>query len=115
MYAEALTELTRALKIENWYWLAVEVGCVNALTGKRHEAEGIIAELNARSAHEYIDETEIAYITVALGDYDQAFALLEKGYQSRAGGLPWIIMEPKFDPIRFDPRFDDLVRRMGLK
>jgi serine/threonine-protein kinase len=115
MYAEALSELTRAQKIENWYWLAVEVGCVKALTGKRDEAEEIIAELKARSAHEYIDETEIAYIAIALGDYDQAFALLEKGYQSRAGGLPWIIMEPKFDPIRSDPRFDELVRRMGLK
>ena len=115
MYADALAELERAQEIENWYWLTAEVGCVNALTGKRDEAERIIAELSARSAHEYIDEAEIAYICVALGDYDQAFSWLEKGYQSRAGGLPWIIMEPKFDPIRSDPRFDELVRRMGLK
>src|SRR5215469_7513488 len=110
MYAEALAELTRAQKIENWYWLAVEVGCVNALTGNHDEAEEIITELKTRSTHEYVDETEIAYIAIALGDYNQAFALLEKGYQSRAGGLPWIIMEPKFDPIRSDPRFDELVR-----
>ena len=115
MYKEALGEIARAQKIENWYWLTAELGCVNALTGKRDEAHKIIAELNARSANEYIDETEIAYISVALGDYEQTFAWLEKAYQSRAGNLPWIIMEPKFDPIRSDPRFEEMVRRMGLK
>jgi hypothetical protein len=40
---------------------------------------------------------------------------MEKGYRSHASGLSWIIMEPKFDPIRSDPRFDELVGRMGLK
>jgi adenylate cyclase len=115
MYAEALAELTRAQRIQDWYWLTVEFGCVNALTGKGDEAQKIIAELSARSPREYIDETEIAYICTALGDYDQAFAWLEKAYQSHASGLPWIIMEPKFDPIRSDPHFDELVRRMGLK
>jgi len=75
----------------------------------------IIAELIARAAHEYIDETLIVYIFLALGEKDQAFAWMEKGYQSRAGELPWMIMEPKFDSVRSDPRFDELVQRMGLK
>jgi TolB-like protein/Tfp pilus assembly protein PilF len=115
MYPEALAELERARKIDNWSWIVAEIGCVDALLNKRDEAQKIIAELKARATHEYIDEMLIVYIFLALGEKDQAFAWMEKGYQSRAGNLPWIIMEPKFDPIRSDPRFDELVHRMGLK
>ena len=61
MYAEALAELERARKIDNWSWIVTEIGCVDALLGKRDEAQKIIAELNARAAHEYIDETLIVY------------------------------------------------------
>ena len=114
MYAEALAELERARKIDNWSGIVGEIGCVNALLGKRDEAQKIIAELKARAAHEYIEETLIVYILIALGEKDQAFAWMEKAYQSRAGGLPWLVMEPKFDPIRSDPRSAELVHRMGL-
>ncbi len=115
MYAEALAELERARKIDNWYWIVAEIACVDALLGKRDDAHKVIAELKARAGHEYIDETLIVYIFIALGERDQAFAWMEKGYQSRASNLPWMIMEPKFDPLRSDPRFTEFVRRMGLK
>ena len=115
MYAQALAELERARKIENWSWILAEIGCVDALLNKRDEAQKIIAELKTRAAQEYIDETFIVYILIALGEKDQAFTWMEKGYQSRASSLPWMIMEPKFDPVRSDPRFDELLHRMGLK
>src|SRR6266480_4608896 len=115
MYAEALAELERSRKIENWYWIVAEIACVDALLGKRDDAHKVIAELKARAGHEYIDETLIVYIFIALGERDQAFAWMEKGYQLRASNLPWMIMEPKFDPLRSDPRFTEFVRRMGLK
>jgi TolB-like protein/Tfp pilus assembly protein PilF len=115
MYAEALADLERARKIDNWYWIVAEIACVDALLGKRDDAHKVIAELTARAGHEYIDETLIVYIFIALGERDEAFAWMEKGYQSRASNLPWMIMEPKFDPLRSDPRFTEFVRRMGLK
>ena len=114
MYAEALAELERARKIDNWSWIVAEIGCVNAFLGKRDEARKIIADLTERATHEYIDETLIVYIFAALGDKDQAFTWMEKGYQSRASNLPWLVMEPKFDPLRSDPRFGQFVRRIGL-
>ena len=114
MYAEALAELERARKIDNWSWIVAEIGCVNAFLGKRDEARKIIAELTERATREYIDETLIVYIFAALGDKDQAFTWMEKGYQSRASNLPWLVMEPKFDPLRSDPRFGQFVRRIGL-
>ena len=115
MYREALAELERAKKIDDWSWLTAEIACVKAFLGQRDEAAKIMQELIDRSAHEYIDESVIAYIPIAMGDKDQAFAWLEKAYQVRAGNLVWIKIEPKFDPLRSDPRFDDLLRRMGLR
>jgi TolB-like protein/Flp pilus assembly protein TadD len=114
MYQEALVVLNKARPVAESCFIA-EVGCSEAGLGHRAEAEKIIKELEERMTREYIDETLIVYIFIALGDKDQAFAWMEKAYQSRAGNLPWMIMEPKFDPLRSDPRFTEFVRRMGLK
>ena len=116
MYQEALVVLNKARPVaESSPSFIAEVGCSEAGLGHRAEAEKIIKELEERMTREYIDETLIVYIFIALGDKDQAFAWMEKAYQSRAGNLPWMIMEPKFDPLRSDPRFTEFVRRMGLK
>jgi hypothetical protein len=68
--------------------------------------------LNERAAREYIDAILIAYIHVGLGQKDQAFTWLEKAYQERSGLMPWLKGEPKWDPLRGDARFADLVRRI---
>ncbi|HEX4639415.1 MAG TPA: tetratricopeptide repeat protein [Chthoniobacterales bacterium] len=112
MYAEAMAELERVRKIDNWAWIVAEIGCVDAKSGKRDEAHKVIEELKARAAHEYIDETLIVYIYADLGERDEAFAWMNKGYQSRAGNLPWLQIDPKFDPLRSDPRFGEFVRRI---
>jgi len=85
------------------------------MSGKRAEALQIINELTIRSNREYIDPVFIAYIYIYLGNKDQAFAWMEKGVQERSGQILWLRIEPLFDPLRSDPRFDEMVRRMGLK
>ena len=55
-----------------------------------------------------------ARIYAGLGDKDQAFKWLEKGYDERAAPLFYIKVDPIWDPLRSDPRFDDLLRRIGL-
>jgi TolB-like protein/class 3 adenylate cyclase/Tfp pilus assembly protein PilF len=112
MYAEALAELERARKIDNWSWITAEIGCVKAFLGQREEARRIIDELTTRSPHEYVDETLIVYVLIALGEKDEAFAWMEKAFQNRGSNLPWLVMEPKFDPIRSDPRFQHFVTRI---
>ena len=67
-----------------------------------------------KAKQEYVPPTEFIVIHVALGEKDQAFELLEKAYDEHEGTL-WILkVSPKFDPLRSDPRFTDLLRRMNL-
>ena len=116
MYQEALTELNKVRAVaETWSFFIAEVGCSEAGLGHRAEAEKSIKELEERMTREYVDPSLIAYIYIVLGDKDQAFAWLEKGYQERSGNMPWIKIEPKFDSLRRDPRLMDLQRRIGVK
>ncbi len=115
-YQEAVAELNRARPISgNWSWIVGDLGYVNALQNKPTEARKIIQELNQRSAREYFDPCLIAYIYIALGDKDQAFTWMDKAFQERSGMIGWLEVEPKFDPVRSDPRFANLIHRMGLK
>jgi len=115
MYQEALAELNKAKAVDpNWFWIKAEIGCVQALLGNQSEAQAIIKELRERSAMEYLDPTLIAWIYIALDDKDQAFAWLEKAYKERAGNIPWLHVDNKYAPLRSDPRYDDLLRRIGI-
>lgn len=115
MFAEARAELNRVRPLSgDWSWIIAELGCVEAGVGNRAEAEKIIEELKRRTSREYIDPVLLAYIYIALDEKDQAFVWLEKGFQEKAGLMPWLKVEPKVDPLRSDPRFIDLLRRMGI-
>lgn len=64
--------------------------------------------------NENFDSVQMAKIYAQLGERDRAFEFLEKGYIDRSPVLLWLKVSPEFDSLRFDPRFDDLVRRVGL-
>ncbi len=67
------------------------------------------------SKRRYISPYLFAVVYVGLGDKEQAFAWLEKAYQDRSFWLIWLKVEPRFDSLRDDPRFQDLLRRIGLQ
>ena len=87
---------------------------VYAVTAKRSEAQKIIGELNEQSKRMYVDHYFLAQIYAGLGDRDKAFEELEKAYQERSSWLVWLKVEPKFDSLRSDSRFTNLVQRIGL-
>jgi TolB-like protein/class 3 adenylate cyclase len=68
----------------------------------------------ARAKTEYVDPVWLTTISAYLGETDVAFALLERLHRARSPHLPQIIRSKTFDPLRSDPRFDDLVRRIGF-
>jgi hypothetical protein len=87
----------------------------NALAGKRAEAFAILRELEERYDRGESPAFWPAALYAGLGDIDQAFAWLEKAFQARSGALGFLTWYPYFDPLRSDPRYRDLVRRLGLK
>jgi serine/threonine-protein kinase len=91
-----------------------ELARAYALAGRRDEALKIIGELNKLSEHKHVSPTGIAAIYGALGDKNQAFAFLNKAFDERDFVLIMLKVEPMLDPLRSDPRFAELVRRIGL-
>lgn len=90
------------------------LGYAYGLCGKRNEAKKILDELNDLSKTRYVSALEIARIYTALDEKDHAFECFEKAVEEREGWLIWVKLEPGFDSLRSDPRFADLVRRMGI-
>ena len=81
--------------------------------GRRAEAERIVNELRQRAKGSNLTY-QIADMYLGLGQKEEAFQWLEKAYAERSGWLTWTAIEPKLDPLRSDPRFADLLRRMRL-
>jgi tetratricopeptide (TPR) repeat protein len=90
------------------------IGDAYAKAGNRAEAERICDELQQRSKKEGVGAYEVAFINAALGRKDEAFRWLDIAYQQRDPGLAFLKVDPCLDPLRSDPRFDQLVRRVGL-
>jgi len=85
-----------------------------AHAGRRTGALRLIDELKQRRQTSYIPAGAFINPYLALGDYDQAFAWFERAYQEKSNILQFLKVHPFFDPVRGDPRFADLVRRVGL-
>ncbi len=90
-------------------------GYVLARAGEHALAEGVLRELTRRSETEYVPPSVPASICAALGDLDRAFEWLEKAYALRSRSLVWLAVAHEFDPLRSDPRYEDLLRRMQLE
>ena len=85
-----------------------------AKSGNKKEAREILNELEARSPRLYTSPATVAFVHIGLGDKDAAFALLDRAVSERDTVLTLLTVEPIFDSLRDDPRFADLVRRIGL-
>jgi tetratricopeptide (TPR) repeat protein len=115
MYAEAISNMKKARAIAgDAPGVLTELACAYALSGQKDEAVKIIDSLKAQARKEYVDPALIGLIYTGLGEKDQAFEWLEKAYQTRSSWMTWLKVEPKFDPLRSDPRFKDLMRRVGI-
>jgi tetratricopeptide (TPR) repeat protein len=75
----------------------------------------IIEIKKQRLPHVYVDPADIAYEYAALGNHDKTFEWLEKAYGERSRSLQWIEVQPTMDGIRSDPRYLDLLQRMGIR
>jgi len=113
-YSEAIAQLHQALALQRQKDPALlgALGHAYARGGQRREALQVVEELKRMEGR----ATPFAFIWVyaGLGDNDHAFAWLEQAYAERRDRMAWLNVDPLLDGLRFDPRFDDLVRRVGL-
>ena len=115
MYEEAIAEFREALK-QNPRDAATlgHLGNAYARAGRVREARECLRQLKQRSDVETVETYSIAIIHAGLGEKDQAFEWLEKAYEERELGVSFLKVDPTLDPLRSDPRFQDLLRRMNF-
>lgn len=89
------------------------LGHALGVSGYRAEAQKVLDEMKDLSARKYVPPEYIALVYEGIGDRDRAFQWFEKSYRDRVM-FSWVYSDLRLDPIRSDPRFKDLMRRMGL-
>jgi TolB-like protein/Tfp pilus assembly protein PilF len=114
-FDRAVTELRKAAVLSgNSPLMRAELAYAYARSGKKGEAQKLLAELTGPSRGEYTSPYFVAVIYTGLGDKQQALAWLEKAFAEHTDEMVYLKADPKFDPLRSDPRFQDLLRRMNF-
>jgi len=91
------------------------IGHEYALSGEQAKAAGTISKLQQLSTHKYVPAIYVALVYTGLHDLDHSFAWLDKAFNERSEYLVYLPTEPLADPLRGDPRFSQLLQRLGLK
>lgn len=113
-FDDAIGAYERALELSNGVIGYGELGHALAVTGRRVEALEQLQRLEAAAKHRYVPPVEFAMLHAGLGNADVAFEWLEAGYRQRDATLAFRIFTPGLDELRSDPRFADLMGRLGL-
>jgi tetratricopeptide (TPR) repeat protein len=116
MYAEAIAEFQKAVGLFEREPFALHgLGHAYAVSGKRSEARKVLEELHQLRKQRYVSAYWIAVVYAGLGENDQAWEWFERAYEERATFLSHDFKtDPRLDGLRSDPRYQDLLKRMGL-
>jgi serine/threonine protein kinase/Flp pilus assembly protein TadD len=114
--AEAISEFEKAksLSPENVRVMSM-LGLAYAKIGRQAEARRLVEEMLSLSHKRYVSPALIAVIQIGLGEKGKAFDSLDKAYQDRSDWMIFLKTDPLFDLLRADPRFGDLLRRVGFQ
>jgi TolB-like protein/DNA-binding winged helix-turn-helix (wHTH) protein/Flp pilus assembly protein TadD len=118
MKKEAIAECEKLVVISQRHvWAIANLAYVYAVVGRRADAQKLLGELNVISSEKFVPADAMAQIYTGLGEKAKAFEWLEKGYERHSLGLGGVALkvDPVWDPLRSDPRFADLLRRMNLQ
>jgi serine/threonine protein kinase/Flp pilus assembly protein TadD len=112
LYAEAIATYQKLISVDKTPSLQVFLGYALAMSGNRKEALALLNELKATK--EYVSPAELAILYAGLGDKERALEALEKAYAAHDLQLQYLKVEPRYDSLRSDRRFIDLLRRVGF-
>ena len=115
MYREAIAEFQRAVELSGGSpEMLGALGHAYAVSNNREKARQALADLRELSNRRYVAPFDTALIYTGLGDQERAFEWLEKAFEDRSYEMSLLKVDPRFDPLRTDPQFARLLRRMGL-
>ena len=116
MYPEAIAEFSQAVKLSggNTEPLALNA-YVSVLSGDTAKARAVLQELKSLESQRYVPPSNLALLSYVLGEKDEAFSWLEKAYQDRDIRLCRLKVDSKWDSMRSEPRFVEILKRIGLQ
>jgi len=116
-FSDAVAELQTAQRLEGSGNAEIEsaLGRVYADAGNRTEATKVLDHLRERMRDQFVSGAFVATVYVGLGERDEAFAALAQGAAQRSWFVPWWKVDPELDPLRSDPRFAALLKKVGLQ
>jgi TolB-like protein/Flp pilus assembly protein TadD len=110
----AIETYQKALQLEDSYATRASLAFAYTVAGKRGEATKILKELQQVAKTSFVPAYSFALICTGLGKKDEAFEWLDKAYEERSSSLPFLKVNPRLNSLRSDPRFEKLMRRVGL-
>jgi serine/threonine protein kinase/tetratricopeptide (TPR) repeat protein len=111
-HEESVADAKRAIELLGEVpMLTCALACAHAAAGREDEAREILASLESESARRFVTPYHRALVRVALGEHEQALALLRQAVEVEDPWVVWLGTEPQLDPLRGAPEFDELLRR----
>ncbi len=115
MHREAVEALEKARSLPGASPLVLgALGRAYAVSGRRGEAERLLGELESLSRRRHVSPVSRAFISIGLDDKDRALEWLERACAEHDPWIAWLKADPVFDTLRADPRFQRLLRKVGL-
>jgi tetratricopeptide (TPR) repeat protein len=114
MASEALASLEQATELSESLNLLASLAHAQARFGQQARAREVLTTLTERSRKAYVPSYYFVLVHAGLGEQDRAFEWLERAYQERSTVLSYLRLDPRLAPLRSDPRYADLVRRLGF-
>ena len=109
----AIAELEKARSMDAPPFVTGFLGYAYAVSGDRAQAQAMLTDLGQMSSHRFVSPFATAVVYIGLGDTPRALAELEKAYDARSWMMTWLKLDKIFDPLRSDPRFVALLKKVG--
>jgi Flp pilus assembly protein TadD len=115
MLEEAVAAYERGVELEpNDLGLKADLAIVYAAAGRKAQAQKILEEFEEKARRDYVPPYALAMAHMAVGDLDGTFAWLDKMYAESSPVLVWMNEHARYDRLRGDPRFQELLRKIGF-
>jgi tetratricopeptide (TPR) repeat protein len=115
MYKPAIESIEKSLALDGVApAFSHDIAYIHTMTGRNKEARKTLARLLALSEKAPVNAGAIALIYAGLGERDETLAWLHKAYQQHSPVMTWLKVDARFDNVRDEPRFQELMRRVGL-